>query len=126
MDIKTIIKKLDISTIKVFFLRIFDKQGLYDYILDKANTGVTMLLESNKDTVASIRSALSKINGYAERFVGLLPMSWRLYAMTANDLLLEIYNATEDNVIVSDEAKAIIEKFRIAYSVYKSDDIEGV
>ena len=54
MDIASIIKKLDISLIKVALLRIFNKSGLYDYVVDKANTAINMLLAAKATEVKDI------------------------------------------------------------------------
>lgn len=122
MDIITIIKKLDLSAIKIIALRIFNKQALYEYVLDKANTAVNLLLAAHKDTIATIRDKMSQFNGYLVRYAEYIPAPWVPDAQRINQLLLEIYAATEDYQVVGEEAKAIVEKFQIAYSGFKSED----
>lgn len=122
MDIKTIIKKLDLSATKIIVLRIFNKEALYEYVLDKANTAINMLLAAHKDTIATIRDKMSQINGYLVRYAEYIPAPWVPDALRINQLLLEIYQATDDCQIVGEEAKAIVEKFQIAYSGFKSED----
>lgn len=121
MDISSLIKKLDISAVKVFFLLIFNKTALYEYILDKANTGVNLLLDARPYDIGKVRSAIKVINGYLAKYYTLLPDAWLPYAIVCNDCFLEVYNATEDGKIVSEEAKAIIEKFQVAYSAFMAD-----
>lgn len=122
MDIKTLIKKLDISWIKILTLSIFNNAGLYEYVLDKANTAVNLLLAAHKDTIAAIRDKLATLYAKLIRYAEYLPAPWVPDAQRINQLLLEIYRATDDYQIVGEEAKAIVEKFQIAYSGFKSED----
>ena len=58
MDIATLIKKLDISGVKVAFLGLFNKAALHDYVIDKAWIAAVALLTLWQATAASnIRQA---------------------------------------------------------------------
>lgn len=122
MDVTSLIKSLDLSIVKMFFLRIFNASALYDYVVDKANTAANALLTANAETVTRIREKMRVINGYLIRFTDFIPRAWLPYAQATNGVLLELYEATEDGQIVSDEAKSLVTKVQIAYSVYKSED----
>ena len=122
MNISSLLKQLDLSWFKTLFLACFNKEALYEYALDKANTAVNLLLAANAETVAAIRLKLANLNSSLQRFTEYIPAPWLTDAQNINQLLISIYTATEDAKIVSDEAKEIIEKFQIAYSNFKSED----
>ena len=122
MNITSILKKLDISSFKVFFLRIFGgKDAVYEYIIEKANTAVNALLEANEDKVQCIREKMAIINGYAIKYAKFLPMSWMPYAEHLNAAFLSVYNASADNIITTDEGKQIVVDFKIAFADYMAD-----
>ena len=122
MDIKTILKKLDLSWLKVARLALFNKEGLYEYALDKANTAMNLLLTAKAETVAAIRAKLANLNSTLIRYSSYIPAPWLPEAQAINQLLLSVYNATEDAQIVNEEAKAIISQFQLAYSAFKSEE----
>ena len=67
MDISTIIKSLDISSVKVFLLRIFGgAEAVYDYIIGKALNAVNAIADAHGETIQSIRTKMATIS----RFVG--------------------------------------------------------
>ena len=122
MDISSILKKLDISSFKVFFLRIFGGKGaVYEYVIDKANTAVNALLEARAPQIQSIRAKMATINGYAEKFAKFLPAAWIPYAEHVNAAFLAVYNASADNRITTDEGKRIVDTFKIAFADYMAD-----
>jgi len=122
MDIKSIVKNLDISWFKVLTMTIFNKEALYEYVLDKANTAVNALLSSNKENIAAVRDKLAKLNGYLIRYADYLPAQWLPDAQRINETLLTIYRVTEDFQVTSDELSTVAEKFQIAYSGFKAED----
>lgn len=122
MDITSIIKKLDISLIKVALLRIFNKSGLYDYVVDKANTAINMLLAAKATEVAAIRNRLAQLVDLLVEYSEYIPTPWQPYATRINSLLMCIYAATSDNQIVADETKEIITQAKLAYAEFKSED----
>lgn len=122
MDITSIIKKLDISLIKVALLRIFNKSGLYDYVVDKANTAINMLLAAKANEVATIRDRLAQLVDLLVEYSEYIPVPWQPYAKRINSLLMSIYAATSDNQIVADETKEIITQAKLAYAEFKSED----
>lgn len=129
MDITSIIKKLDISGFKIFTLRIFGKEGaVMDYLVEKANTAVNLVLEANAGTVIVIRGKMEAISGFIRRYRGLIPSAWLPYADKVNECLYAVYAATEDCRITADEGgeirakiKETVNQFRIAYSEYRAD-----
>lgn len=122
MDIASIIKKLDISLIKVAMLRIFNKSGLYDYVVDKANTAINMLLAAKATEVAAIRYRLAQLVDLLVEYSEYIPTPWQPYTKCINSLLMYIYAATYDNQIVADETKEIITQAKLAYAEFKSED----
>lgn len=122
MDIKSIVKSIDISWTKVLAKIVFDREGLYEYMLDKANTAVNMLMKNNADVVESVREKMAAINAHLIRYTDYLPAPWVPDAQSINAILLEIYRVTEDLNVESDEVKSLAEKFQIAYSQFKSED----
>lgn len=122
MDIKSIVKKLDINWLKVISMNIFNKAALYEYALDKANTAVNMLLNANAGTIQTIREKIARINARLVKYSDYIPAPWLPDAQRINQLLLEIFRVTDDSQITSDEFKGLAEKFQIAYSQFKSED----
>lgn len=121
MDISSLIKKLDISKIKMFFLAIFDREALLDYLYEKANSAINMLLEANAAEVTAIREKLYRISCYCRKYFEYVPAPWQKYADAINELLYKIWFATDDNELVAEETKAIIKEAQIAYSVWMAD-----
>ena len=122
MDITSILKKLDISSFKVFVLRIFGgKDSVYEYIIEKANTAVNALLEANADTVQTIRAKMATISSYANKYAKYLPAAWMPYAEHVNAAFLSVYKASADNIITTDEGKQIVADFKIAFADYMAD-----
>ena len=122
MDITSILKKLDISSFKVFVLRIFGgKDAVYEYIIEKANTAVNALLETNADTVQTIRAKMATISFYAQKYAQYLPAVWMPYAEHVNAAFLSVYKASADNIITTDEGKQIVADFKIAFADYMAD-----
>ncbi len=121
MDISTLIKKLDISKIKMFILAIFDREALLDYLYQKANSAINMLLEANADTVMEIRGKLYRISCYCQKYYDYCPAPWQKYANAINQLIYKIWFATDDNKLVTEETKEIIKEAQIAYSVWMAD-----
>ena len=122
MDISTIIKKLDISSFKVFFLRIFGGKGaVYEYIAQKANTAVNALLEAKADQVKAIREKMAAISSMLRKFTFLLPDSWVPYAEHINNCFFEVYRASEDDILTTEEGKMIVNMFKIAFADYMAD-----
>ena len=122
MNIKTILKNLDVSWVKTLWLAMTDKESLYEYCLDKANSAVNLMLKANAETVTAIRAKLASINAKLVRYADYIPAPWIPEAQGINQMLLTIYQATEDGQIVRDEVKEVIAKFQVAYSAFKSDD----
>lgn len=122
MDISSIIKSLDISTVWMFCLRIFGGKGaVYEYIVGKALNSVNALTLANKDKIQFVREKMAVINGYAVKYTGLLPTSWVPYAEHLNKCFLTVYQASEDGEFTTDEFKAIVADFKIAYADYMDD-----
>lgn len=121
MDLTTIIRKLDLSAAKIVFYRLFNKEALYEYILDRANTGVNLMLESEWVYVCEIRNRLGSISSKLVEYAAYIPAPWKPYADAVNNALLAVYNATADGKIDNDEARACIDTFRLAYSSFKAD-----
>ena len=122
MDITSILKKLDISSFKVFVLRIFGgNDSVYEYIIEKANTAVNALLEANADTVQTIRAKMATISFYAQKYAQYLPAVWMPYAEHVNAAFLSVYKASADNIITTDEGKQIVADFKIAFADYMAD-----
>lgn len=121
MDISTLIKKLDISKIKMFILAIFDREALLDYLYQKANSAINMLLAANAAEVTAIREKIEYISCYCEKYYEYVPAPWHKYADAINQLLHRIWFATSDNKLVAEETKEIIKEAQIAYSVWMAD-----
>lgn len=121
MDISTIIKKLDISGFKVALLGLFDKSGLYDYVLEKAWIAADALLDANADQVDAIRNRLAEINGYAVKYYRYLPAAWIPYAEVTNQALLTLWQATADHTISAEERDRLLHDFTVAYKNYMED-----
>lgn len=121
MDINSILKKLDVSKLKVFFLMLFDKEALLDYVYEKANNAINELLNSNAETVQKIREKLAAINGYAIDIYPYCPPPWQPYANDLNRCLQLVYNATADNNLSPEEVTGIINAARQAYSAWMAD-----
>jgi len=121
MDIKTLIKKLDIPWAKAAFYGIFAPAKLYELALDKANTAVNLLLEANADTVQEVREKLFTINGYLKKYRHYLPEAWEPYYMACNETVSAVYVATGDNNVSLQERTEIFSKFALAYSAFKAD-----
>ena len=122
MDITSIIKKLDISSIKVFFLRIFGgAESVYEYIIEKALNAVNALGEANADKIQSIRQKMAVINEYAQKYAKYIPAPWVPYADHLNLCFVQIYQATANNNISRDELNGIVSAFKIAYADYMAD-----
>lgn len=122
MDISSIIKSLDISSVWMFFLRIFGGKGaVYEYVIGKALNSVNALTLANNDKVQSVREKMAVINGYAVKYAGLLPVSWIPYAEHLNKCFITVYQASEDGKFTTDEFKAIVNDFKVAYADYMDD-----
>ena len=122
MDISSIIKKLDISSFKVFILRIFGgAEAVYEYIAEKANTAINALMKVNSEKVQLIREKLATISRFMDKYIGFLPSVWLPYAKALNEAVCEVYAATADNNISAEERKAIIDKAKLAYSEFMAD-----
>lgn len=122
MDISSIIKKLDISAFKVFFLRIFGgAEAVYEYIAEKANTAINALMEAHGEKVQDIRGKLATINQFLCKYTDYLPNLWLPYARALNNAIYEVYVATSDNNISAEERKAIIDRAKLAYSEFAAD-----
>lgn len=121
MDITSILKKLDVSKLKVFFLMLFDKEALLDYVYEKANNAINELLDANASTVQKIREKLAAINGYATAIYPYCPQPWQPYADALNRCLESVYNATADNNLSPEEVTGIINTARLAYSAWMAD-----
>ena len=122
MDISSIISKLDISTFKVFILRIFGgAEAVYEYVAEKANTAINALMEAHGEKVQLIREKLATISRFMDKYIGYLPSIWLPYAKALNTAIYEVYEATADNNISVEERKAIIDKAKLAYSEFMAD-----
>ena len=121
MDYKEVCEKLDLSWWKIALKAVFDRDGLYEYAADKANSAVNLLLEANGATVQLIRDKLAVINAKLCKWSAYIPTPWAPTANALNQALMEVYVATEDNCVTTEEAKACIEKFKLAYSEFKAD-----
>jgi len=121
MDISTILKKLDLSYAKIALMAVFNREGLYEYALGKANTAVNILLEANAEQVTAVREKLSVINQKMMEYAEYIPRPWFDYAEAVNAALMEIYVATEDLVLTGEEGLAIVNRFRAAYSAFMAD-----
>ena len=122
MDISTIIKSLDISSVKVFLLRIFGgAEAVYDYIIGKALNAVNTIADAHGETIQSIRTKMATISRFAEKYACLLPDSWMPYAAHLNDCFTAVYDASGDGKITREEVKRIVDSFKIAYADYMAD-----
>jgi len=129
MDFTGIIKKLDISGVKILTLRIFGKQGaVCDYLIEKANTAVNLVMDANAGTVMLVRAKMQTISLFMQKYRGLIPSAWLPYADKVQDCLYAVYVATEDCRLTADEGLDIkgrvielANDFRIAYSEYRAD-----
>jgi len=129
MDFTTIIKKLDISAVKILTLRVFGKDGaVCDYLIEKANTAVNLVLEANAGTVMLVRGKMKAISEFMLKYRGLIPSAWLPYADKVQECFYLVYQATEDCRIETSEGAEIkakitatVNDFRIAYSEYRAD-----
>ena len=120
-----ILKKLDISWVKIGLLFLFQrKASLYEYFLDKANTAVNMVIDGIDDAntfMSVIVPNLVAFSNGLKKYMNDLPEDWKPYALDCNDCLLSVYRALEDGKLSLEETKDCIAKFQIAYSRYKAD-----
>ena len=122
MNITSILKKLDISSFKVFVLRIFGgAEAVYEYVAEKANTAINALMEAHGEKVQLIREKLATISRFMDKYIGYLPSIWLPYAKALNTAIYEVYEATADNNISAEERKAIIDNAKLAYSEFMAD-----
>lgn len=122
MNITSIIKKLDISTVKVFFLQIFGgAESVYDYIVGKALNAVNAAIEAHGDNVQAVLDKMQTISLFLCKWENFLPAAWIPYANRLNDMFLLVYGALIDGRIERKEADDIINDFKIAYADYMAD-----
>ena len=132
MDIKEIYKKLDISWLKVGLMLIFGRRAsLYEYLLDKANTGAHILATiitagERGDTLRSLLARIADVSGIMKDCTGCLPDEWLPFALNCNDAIKKVYECgtailTGKN-ITAEDIKDAISKFEQIYAAYKSND----
>lgn len=121
MDAKTFMKKLDLSWVKLGYLMIFNNAGLYEYVLQKINTAINLMLEANGEGVDAIRERLGQLIELIKKYSNYIPTPWLPYADAVNVAIIGIYEVTEDHIITSDEASRVVGDFRAAYSAFMAD-----
>lgn len=118
---KEILSTLKISTVKVFFYSIFSKSSLIDYLYERANNAINALMDAKPECVSSIRSALSLVMEYVEKYRAYIPTPWLKYTDALDTCLKAVLSATDDGKIVTEEAKAVIEAAMVCYSQFAAD-----
>lgn len=122
MDITSIIKSLDISSIKVFFLRILGgSSAVYDYIVGKALNAVNAAIEAHGEQVQTVLDKMRTISLFLSKYERFLPAAWVPYAHRLNDRFMLVYGALIDGRIERKEADDIINDFKITYADYMAD-----
>ena len=124
-NLTQILKKLDISWVKIGLLFLFQrKAALYEYFLDKANTAINMAIDgiggANTFISVIVPNLVAFSNGM-KNYANDLPEDWKPYALDCNNCLLAVYRALDDGKLSIEETKDCIAKFQIAYSRYKAD-----
>ena len=117
---------MKISYIKIAIKYLFGgKEGVLDYLLDLANSAVALLPQARKDRLAEIIAFLDKLLGLSESLVTWCPMKWRKAWLQTSLALAAVVNAAEDLQVTKTELADVIDKFRLAYAEWRTDDNSG-
>lgn len=114
---------MKISYIKIAIKFLFGgKEGVLDYLLDLANSAVALLPQARKDRLAEIIAFLNKLLGLSESLVTWCPAKWRKAWLQTSLALAAVVNAAEDLQVTKTELADVIDKFRLAYAEWRTDD----
>ena len=114
---------MKISYIKIAIKFLFGgKEGVLDYLLDLANSAVALLPQARKDRLAEIIAFLNKLLGLSESLVTWCPTKWRKAWLQTSLALAAVVNAAEDLQVTKTELADVIDKFRLAYAAWRTDD----
>ena len=117
---------MKISYIKLAIKFLFGgKEGVLDYLLDLANSAVALLPQARKDRLAEIIAFLDKLLGLSESLVTWCPTKWRKAWLQTSLALAAVVNAAEDLQVTKTELADVIDKFRLAYAAWRTDDDSG-
>ena len=117
---------MKISYIKLAIKFLFGgKEGVLDYLLDLANSAVALLPQARKDRLAEIIAFLDKLLGLSESLVTWCPAKWRKAWLQTSLALAAVVNAAEDLQVTKTELADVIDKFRLAYAAWRTDDDSG-
>ena len=117
---------MKISYIKIAIKYLFGgKEGVLDYLLDLANSAVALLPQARKDRLAEIIAFLNKLLGLSESLVTWCPAKWRKAWLQTSLALAAVVNAAEDLQVTKTELADVIDKFRLAYAAWRTDDDSG-
>ena len=128
MTTKEACKKLDISWLKVGLMLVFGRRtALYEYLLDKANTAVHILLvEEHGDAMHYVLARLSDVSGLLRDCKECIPADWQPFAEECNNALKAVYDIAVDvstgKIIELGAVKNAVTAFEMVYAKYKSND----
>ena len=122
MDIKELLKKLDISRIAIFFKALFGGgEAVFDYVLDKVNTAIAALPDATHEQIKSILFKLGKLYETLVTLDWLMPQDWERYYHAVMECIDTVLCACEDEVIDKLEVQKAVKAFQIAYAQWRAE-----
>ena len=118
---KSLIKKLGISKIKLFLKALMGREALLDYALDRANNLVNKLDGADKEKLGKIYTVGCLSLETMKSIAWLCPKKWRGAYNATVDAFDAVIGALVDTQVTREEIQTVSAKFVLAYSDWRAE-----